>query len=251
MQGGAADMTARLPASLHRIRAVTFDVGGTLIDPWPSVGFHYAAAAVGFSSEALNPEDLTRRFIRAWRSRGQFDYSDASWAALVDATFAGLVREPPSRTFFPALWQRFARAAAWRVHDDAVAALTELARQGIPLAVLSNWDRRLRPLLAELGLAPFFRAILVSCEVGAAKPAAAVFAAASQALGLPPEAILHVGDSQAEDVDGAHSAGFEAVRLQRETAEGPTHPSRPTELPLAQPPVLSSLRSLPALILKS
>src|SRR5580700_10426449 len=48
--------TAVLP-----IRAVTFDVGGTLIEPWPSVGRVYAEVAARHGLEVA-AEDLDRQF---------------------------------------------------------------------------------------------------------------------------------------------------------------------------------------------
>ena len=66
-----------------RIRAVSFDIGGTLIQPWPSVGQVYAdaAAASGFSN--LSSKTLDEGFKRAWKSRERFDYSVNEWRELV------------------------------------------------------------------------------------------------------------------------------------------------------------------------
>ncbi len=41
-----------------RIRTVTFDVGGTLIRPWPSVGHVYAETAAGHGVKRISPEDI-------------------------------------------------------------------------------------------------------------------------------------------------------------------------------------------------
>jgi putative hydrolase of the HAD superfamily len=81
--------------------------------------------------------------------------------------------------------------------------------------VVSNWDERLRPLLDALGLAPFFEVMVISCEVGQAKPAGAMFQRCLQALRLPPPAVLHIGDSLEEDEEGARRAGLRAARVQR------------------------------------
>ena len=89
------------------IRAVTFDVGGTLIEPWPSVGDVYASVAAEFGCQGISPSALNDNFAAAWRAKMQFDYSRGAWRELVDATFAGLIPEPPSRDFFEALYGRF------------------------------------------------------------------------------------------------------------------------------------------------
>ena len=82
--------------------------------------------------------------------------------------------------------------------------------------MISNWDERLRPLLEALKLARYFEVIVVSCEVGVAKPALEIFQEAAGRLGVPTEAILHVGDSFESDVQGARAAGFHALKVARE-----------------------------------
>ena len=52
----------------HRIRAVTLDVGGTLIEPWPSVGHVYARVAERFGI-VCSAEGVNRSFAAAWRAR--------------------------------------------------------------------------------------------------------------------------------------------------------------------------------------
>jgi putative hydrolase of the HAD superfamily len=198
-----------------KIEAVTFDVGATLIEPWPSVGHVYAEVAAKHGAGNLSPEILNRRFAAAWKAHPGFDYAFEDWSAIVDATFAGLIADKPSETFFHELFERFARADAWRIFDDVPPTLSALAGHGVRLGVISNWDDRLRPLLNSLGLARKFETIVVSCELGAGKPAAAPFEAAAKAFGLPPAQILHVGDSADTDVAGARAAGFQAVQIVR------------------------------------
>ena len=84
---------------MSSVTAITFDVGGTLIEPWPSVGHAYAEVASRHGI-GIPAEQITQRFIEAWRQRGAFDYTKAGWAALVDKTFAGLTDELPSHSFF-------------------------------------------------------------------------------------------------------------------------------------------------------
>jgi putative hydrolase of the HAD superfamily len=160
---------------------------------------------------------LNRRFATAWRAASHFSHSRSDWAALVDATFRGLTARPPSQTFFDELYVRFATPDAWRVFEDVVPTLDTLAAHDLKLAVISNWDERLRPLLEQLKLASYFEEIVVSREVGAAKPSRAIFRHALRALDLPPEAVLHVGDSPSMDVRGAQASGLSAVWLNRTT----------------------------------
>jgi len=202
------------------ISAVTFDVGGTLIEVCPSVGHVYAEVAARHGVRNLSAKSLDRRFTAAWRAANSFSHSRSDWAALVDATFRGLTERPPSQTFFPELYDRFSAPDAWRVYEDVVPMLEALAARGLKLGVISNWDERLRPLLDRLKLAGHFEAIIASREVGSSKPSRGIFEHAVRKLGLPPGAVLHVGDSQAMDVRGARAAGLPALLLHR-TAGAP------------------------------
>jgi putative hydrolase of the HAD superfamily len=198
------------------LQAVTFDVGGTLIQPWPSVGAVYADVASRRGILTANPAELERRFRSCWRAREESPHSRTGWEALVDEVFQGLCSDPPSRTFFPELYDRFASPETWRIFDDVDPALEDLRRKGLRIGVISNWDERLRPLMRGLGLANQFQSMTISCEAGFAKPAPGIFAAAAEQLGVRPESILHVGDDWERDVRGAAAAGFRSVQIRRD-----------------------------------
>ncbi len=205
----------RAARTISRVRALTFDVGGTLITPQPSVGHLYAAVAAEQGAPNLSPLELNRRFQRAWKQTPGPIHSLADWSVLVDQTFDGLVDPPPSRSFFPILYQRFTQPDAWRVYPDVVPTLSRLQESQVPCAVISNWDDRLRPLLTRLGLAQWFQTLLISAEVGFAKPQRQIFQNAATTLGLNPDQILHIGDERAADYLGARQAGFQSILLDR------------------------------------
>jgi putative hydrolase of the HAD superfamily len=198
-----------------RIEAVTFDVGGTLIQCWPSVGHVYADVAASYGHRHLSPAVLNRRFKLAWQNFKRFRHTHAQWAALVDTTFQGLIEPLPSKTFFPQLFERFAEPISWQIFDDVIPTLEALKASGLRLGIISNWDDRLRPLLRKLRLQPYFQTIVVSCEVGPPKPSPRMFATACDALGCNPGNTLHVGDSRKMDFQGALEAGLQARWLRR------------------------------------
>jgi putative hydrolase of the HAD superfamily len=203
-------------------KAVTFDVGGTLLEVWPSVGHVYAEVAARNGVKRLSATALNRRFAAAWRAVTPFSHFRLNWARLVNTTFHGLTDRPPSQTFFAQLYDRFASPDAWRIFSDVMPTLDALAARGLKLGVISNWDERLRPLLKRLKLADYFEIIVVSREVRASKPAAAIFRHAVRKLGLPAGAVLHVGDSLSMDVRGARAAGLSALLLKRGAATART-----------------------------
>jgi len=210
-------------ADFKHIQAVTFDVGGTLIGCWRSVGHIYAEVADRFGHHNLSPALLNRRFKTAWGLLKDFRHTRQQWSDLVDETFHGLIEPRPSKTFFAELYERFSQPDAWHIFEDVVPTLQGLRSRGIKLGVVSNWDDRLRPLLRKLKLDYFFQAIIVSCEVGAPKPAALMFHSACAALGCPAANTLHIGDSRQMDFEGARRAGLQGLWLRRGSQKSEAH----------------------------
>jgi putative hydrolase of the HAD superfamily len=105
--------------------------------------------------------------------------------------------------------------------EDVVPALSELRRRGASLVVVSNWDISLHDVLGRLRLAPLLDGILTSAEVGARKPAAAIFRRGLELAGAAAAEVSHVGDSLAEDVTGARNAGIEPILIARAGERGP------------------------------
>jgi len=202
-----------------QIKAVTFDVGGTLIEPWPSVGHVYCEIANRHGIGGFTAELLNARFNAAWRVHKNFNDTRAGWEELVNEVFQGLVSPGICAEFFPELYDRFAQSEAWRIFDDVTPTLEMLASRGIRLGVISNWDERLRILLRRLLLDHHFETIVISCEIGSGKPSPIIFEKAAAKFGLPPGAILHVGDSFESDIAGARAAGFHARRIYRSAGE--------------------------------
>jgi HAD superfamily hydrolase (TIGR01549 family) len=93
-------------------------------------------------------------------------------------------------------------------------ALQTLAQEH-PLGIISDavhtTGRGIRQLLYQQGLGHFFQFMIFSDEVGASKPSPKVFRYASQALGLPPEKFVHIGDRESNDVTGPLSVGMRSI----------------------------------------
>jgi len=200
---------------LRNIKAVTFDVGGTLIDPWPSVGHVYAEIATRHGLRDLDPAKLNRQFALAWRSKTSFDYSRGAWAEMVAKTFSHCVEPGAQVPFFDELYERFAQPDAWRIFDDVLPTVELLSEGGLELGLISNWDERLRPLLQRLKLDSYFRVIIISHEIGFHKPSPVIFHEAARKFTCPASSVLHVGDGEMEDVQGARRAGLQSVLLNR------------------------------------
>ena len=106
-------------------------------------------------------------------------------------------------------------AIRFSAYSDAAPALERLAELGLRRICVSNWDYALPEVLERCGLARGFDAVVTSAGTGARKPDPRIFAAALAAAGCAPEEALHVGDTPAEDRDGARAAGIPALLLDR------------------------------------
>jgi putative hydrolase of the HAD superfamily len=116
----------------------------------------------------------------------------------------------------------FAERNRVEFYPDALEALQRLAAR-VPLASLSNGNAD----LCRIGVDHHFTARLHSREHGAAKPEASFFHAACNALNLPPQQVLHVGDHAQMDVIGAMNAGMRGCWLNRENETWPDDVPRP------------------------
>jgi HAD superfamily hydrolase (TIGR01549 family) len=109
------------------------------------------------------------------------------------------------------LWGEQPRANLWRAPiPDMVGLARELAGRGVRVAVLSNSEGRLAELLAEIGIADTFAAIVDSGRVGIEKPDRRIFDHTLAVLGATGPGI-HIGDSWPADIAGALGAGWRAI----------------------------------------
>jgi HAD superfamily hydrolase (TIGR01509 family) len=124
----------------------------------------------------------------------------------------------------------------------AAEVLAQLHAAGYRLGVISNTLQPARCMdasLARRGLLPLFDATLYSSEAGVAKPHPGIFRAALDALEVPAERAVHVGDRLIADVMGAQGAGLRAVLIR---VPG-RHEASPSITPDA---VIDELTELPA-----
>ena len=104
------------------------------------------------------------------------------------------------------------------LYEDVLPTLNQLQQTNLKMGIISNWDTPLHAMVEELGLAPYFEVVVASHDqrVRSAKPDAAIFEYALNAVGVSSEEAVHVGDSFEADIMGAHAAGIRAILLDRE-----------------------------------
>jgi HAD superfamily hydrolase (TIGR01509 family) len=104
------------------------------------------------------------------------------------------------------LYGRVIDPSSWTPYPDTAEVLEGLHRQGIKTAVVSNIAFDVRPAFESIGIAGYVDEVVLSFEVGAVKPDAAIFQTALNRLGVDAAHAMMVGDSDEAD-GGARAIG--------------------------------------------
>ncbi len=206
-------------------QAIFFDAAGTLVRLTKSVGEHYALVGQR-QGLILSAAALEEAFGRVWKAmpartatagQPRPDDDKGWWRELVERVLDRVEAKmtPPDRNaFFEAAYAHFAQAGVWELYPEVVEVL-ECLQARFRLAVVSNFDGRLRRILEDLAVAPYFQQIFVSSEIGADKPDPLIYRRALEAGGFRPEEVLHVGDDPVRDWVAARQAGLDVFELDR------------------------------------
>src|SRR5216117_1754169 len=207
------------------IKAIFFDAVGTLFHLSGTVGHHYAlvGSQVGLKLDARHLDDA---FYSAWKKMpcrapidGPRQNDDKGWwRELVDLVLhqvAPSLSELDRDNFFEIAYEHFAEAGVWELYPEVPDVLQELAPR-FQLAVISNFDGRLRFILEHLGISKFFSHVFISSEIGADKPDPEIFRRALKFIHLSANQVIHVGDDSARDWKAATDAGLSVFQLDRQ-----------------------------------
>jgi putative hydrolase of the HAD superfamily len=207
-----------------RIRAIVFDVGGTLIYPADPVGETYARFARTHGAK-LHAESTTTAFREAMKSSVPrpkdgvpSDGNDRAWwkhvvlKSLPEGAFGDKAK---FEAFFEDVYLHYAKPEAWGVYPEAFEVLETLRDRAIDLVVLSNWDARLHTVLDGNGLGEYLPQRFISAELGWEKPDPAIYRHVAEILRLSPGSMLSVGDDSKNDVEGPKKAGWQAMQIER------------------------------------
>jgi HAD superfamily hydrolase (TIGR01509 family) len=137
-----------------------------------------------------------------------------------------------------------------RLYDDVLPFMRELRSRGIKIGIISNCDENTRGLLVDIGVTDLADALILSNEVGVAKPAAEIYQYALDKLGVTgPDALF--ADDNATYCAGAAALGIRAFQMLRESPrDTPRVPGGPGmqvddgQEPVRGPAVIQSLSEL-------
>lgn len=199
---------------IDNVRAVAFDLDGTLIDTAPDLG-----AAANRLLTMLGHETLPAHRYRALIGHGIDQF--------IASTLTESLGQAPPRAALPDAMALFGRLYGerlfeWsRVYPGVPEALRALDYAGIALCCVTNKHSTFAlPLLESAELRQFFAFTLCADRVEERKPNPDLLLAACAHLALEPAEMLYVGDSHT-DVAAADAAGCRAVMVDYGYDNGP------------------------------
>ncbi|MEM0925275.1 MAG: HAD-IA family hydrolase [Planctomycetota bacterium] len=203
---------------------IVFDSTGTLMAPKPEAASVYLSigAQFGLDLSLDSVRSSLRQSIRNHffgdRIEQPTDESleDIRWRRIVSDVLPGLDGDRFEDAFHT-LWHQFADASSWELFDDVHEVLGRLRQRGYRIAAASNFDRRLRGIARDLGLAEKLDEILISSELRFSKPNTKFYDRATERLGARDRSrLLMIGDTFRGDVEAARAAGWKARHLIRD-----------------------------------
>lgn len=199
------------------LRAVLIDLYDTLVwSEWPALRAMIEQRTGLSTSALLGAFDRTR----AARAVGRFGSMEGDLEVVL--ADAGIERDEALVRDLTGLITAFL-ADGVHLWDESLPVLRELRSRGHRTAIVSNCDHGTRPVVERLGLEHETDAVVLSFEVGVAKPEAGIYLRALEAVGAAPGEAVFVDDQPAY-CDGASAVGirpFLLVRDEREDAGAP------------------------------
>lgn len=197
---------------MHRrpaIHALSLDAGGSLLHPVEPVARTYCRVATAYGGRRSEEQIATAfraAFTQPWEGLRYAGDGRPFWQSVVVQSTGVSHSE-----CFETLYRHYEDPDSWRIAEGATSAIDKWRHAGGRVAVTSNWDLRLGPLLDALGMAPRLDAQTISAVLGHEKPSPEPFLATARALGQRPGQCLHLGDSFSKDVLAARAAGMQAA----------------------------------------
>jgi len=225
-----------------RIRAVLFDLGGTLVDERDFAGWAELARTVYLD---VQPDDLAHAYteVEALLDQGQLgtesDRLVVEYWRQVLGRASGQAVGPETAARFVEARRATESVRSLPLYSDVRRCLDQLRGQRRRLGVVSNAtsEARVRRILDQAGILPYFERVVASGTEGIAKPHPEIFRRAVARMHLRAEEALYVGNLPRTDALGARNAGLNSVWLNRDgTGFG------------SDPPEITSLLEVPLVV---
>jgi putative hydrolase of the HAD superfamily len=211
------------------IRTIFFDVGFTLLHPYPSLPeichqvcqqLHLHIHLDEVCGRMYDAEDYFLRQQRlnrhTWASQQTINEFWIGYYMNLLRPFVEEHDEPRLYQLAETINREFEKHTSWQTYPDVLPTLDVLRARGYTLGAVSDWGIALGPIMRYLHLTRYFDCLLISATSRHAKPSPMLYDLALQRCNAIADYTLHVGDSYVHDVLGARSVGIVPVLLNRE-----------------------------------
>jgi putative hydrolase of the HAD superfamily len=199
------------------LRAVLFDVDFTLARPGSELGpegYVRAGERHGLLLEPTCYEAARDAALVDLRRHPEFEHDDEIWFRFTERIVRGMGGDADAAydcaVEITRAWERHEN---FQLYDDVPGTLAALRSAGLHIGLVSNSARDVREFARHHGLD--VDAGISSFHHGRTKPHESIFRAVLELLGVEPAEALMVGDTIADDIEGALAVGMRAILLDR------------------------------------
>ena len=193
---------------MNKIKAAVFDLDHTLFDRYATTALIMPEFIKDFDiADGVTVERATELMIK-----GDKQYNHRGWDKILEYLVKeGMFKTVPTVEFYTETLLKHFRTAAVE-YPFTKPMLDELHAMGLKTGLITNGKSiTQRKKLEMLGLESYLDEIVISGEIGFAKPKPEPFIEMAKRLNLKPEEIIFVGDNPVTDIEGARAGGFVPV----------------------------------------
>lgn len=211
--------------NLSKFKLITFDITDTLLKFKRPPGIEYAATATALGYTNVDPDKIAAQFSSNFKQMNQtypnFGRNKIAWETwwelLIGNVFksAGTALSPgDTHRLASELIDKYETDECWEIQDGAIELIEKIKDQDIMVAVVSNFDPRLKFLVRNMKL-PEFDFLVGSYEIGAAKPDPRIFDVAIKMgnFHAMPDEALHIGNTPELDYVAANEAEWSCALI--------------------------------------
>ena len=203
---------------MDQLRAVLFDVDFTLARPGPELGpegYVRAGERHGLTLDSNRYEEARDAAVVDLRRHPELEHDDEIWFRFTERIVRGMGGDADAAYDCAVeITRGWERHENFDLYDDVLDTIAALRSAGLRIGLVSNSARDVREFARHHGLD--VDAGISSFHHGHSKPHASIFRAVLDLLDVEPAEALMVGDTIADDIEGAVALGMRAVLLDRE-----------------------------------
>jgi 2-haloalkanoic acid dehalogenase type II len=210
----------RMKLSIGQVKAVLFDLGGTLVNIDNSKDPHVMKRMLEDCGVNRSLKDVSKEWVKSWERlnfREMAELLDEFWVQQNLRVLRNLRVELNAEKlarFITSHWWEYAKVS---LYPDAQQLLPRLKEEGLKIGLVTNGlQSDTNQILPKVGLQGFFDVVVVVDTLRKMKPDAEVFRYALEKMKATSPEALFVGDDMEADYKGAQRTGLKVFLIDRE-----------------------------------